>query len=377
MRRLLIPSIQKDLDSKLVILTGPRQSGKTTLSQMLYSDFDYFNYDNIKDQIKIKSQLWNRSQPLIIFDELHKMKNWKQWLKGIYDKEGSRPRILVTGSAKLNTYRKMGDSLAGRFFQYRLYPLDLKEAQSIFSPEESLSRLCQVGGFPEPFLNGTTAFYKRWKKSHLDIILRQDFLDLFAVRDIKSIEILIQLLKERVGSPVSYSNLARDLERDPNTIKRWLELLEEMYVIFRITPYSNKITRSILKEPKYYFYDVGQLTEYPAAQLENIVALALLKELHMLEDILGDNTSLYYLRTKDGKEIDFAVAINSNITHLIEVKTADDSPSKQFTHFSPAFENVIKVQLVKNLSAPFSTPTGIDIQPLASWLTNLDLKVKN
>ena len=308
MKRYLEKYILEDLKKKIVLLTGPRQTGKTTLSKMLITGFDYFNYDNSEDRLSLLQKSWDRSKNLIIFDELHKLKNWKSWLKGIYDTEGVPPTIIVTGSAKLDVYRKVGDSLAGRFFQFRLHPLDLKEINNILKPENlhaELDKLLNTGGFPEPFLNGRSRFYKRWKKSHLDIIIKQDLIDLENVQQITLIETLIQLLKKQVGSPVSYSSLARDLQCSDKTIKRWLTILENMYVIFRVPPFHKNIARSILKSPKFYFYDTGQVVGDSGAKLENLVACALLKEIHYLEDCHGEEKFLYYLKNKDGREVDF------------------------------------------------------------------------
>ena len=154
MERCLKNNILDDLEKKIVLLTGPRQSGKTTLSKMLSHNFDYLNFDNPEHRLGFMERSWDRSKDLIIFDELHKLKNWKSWLKGIYDTEGVPPRIIVTGSAKLDTYRKVGDSLAGRFFQFRLHPLDLKEIKKIENPDNLqavLDRLLEIGGFPEPY----------------------------------------------------------------------------------------------------------------------------------------------------------------------------------------------------------------------------------
>jgi uncharacterized protein len=181
MERYLTKYIQEDLDKKIILLTGPRQAGKTTLSKMLKNDFDYFNFDNPGDRLSLQQKSWDRSKALVIFDELHKLKNWKSWLKGVYDTEKRPPAVVVIGSAKLDTYRKVGDSLTGRFFQFRMHPLDLKEIQTLSASENlenELDKLLLCGGFPEPFLNGTTRFYNRWKKSHLDIILKQDLIDL-------------------------------------------------------------------------------------------------------------------------------------------------------------------------------------------------------
>ena len=373
MKRYLDNYIKESLNEKIVLLTGPRQTGKTTLSKQLYPTYDYFNYDAVEDRVQLRQKSWDRSKPLIIFDELHKMKEWKRWIKGVYDKEGLTPKIIVTGSAMLNTYKKVGDSLAGRYFQFQLFPLDLKEI-TLFYPEieiqEAFNRLWHCGGFPEPFLKNSETYYKRWRKSHLDIILRQDLLDIQSVRDIQSIETLVQLLKSRVGASVSYASLARDLERDINTIKRWLQLLENLFIIFRITPYHKNIARSLLKEPKYYFYDVAQV-EGDGAKLENIVALSLKKELHFLEDTEGSKNQLYYLRTKDGKEIDFLILIDNKPTHMIEVKMSDESPSAAFDHYRSILKHSKCIQLVRQCQREKTFPNGVEIRNLVSWLAGM------
>jgi predicted AAA+ superfamily ATPase len=374
MDRLLKEYIQKDLVEKIVLLSGPRQSGKTTLSKVISNDFEYFNYDLAEDRLILNEKSWRKNCDLVIFDELHKMKNWKSWVKGIYDTWGPNPKILVTGSAKLDIYRKMGDSLAGRFFQFRLHPLDIKELKNELNSEEAFDRLMKFGGFPEPCLKGEEVFYNRWKRSHLDIILRQDLLDIEEnMKNIKAIETLIELLRHRVGSPVSYNSLARDLQRDPKTIQRWIDILEELYVVFKITPYTKNIARSLLKEPKYYFYDTGQVIGNEAIKLENIVATALLKELHFVEDTFGYSTRLHYLRNKDGKELDFLIVINDIPGLMLEVKWGDDSPSKNFNYFSPYLHDIEKIQLVKNINREKSFPSGIHVLSAVNWLLNLDL----
>lgn len=373
MNRSLSPYIAKDLPRKIVLLTGPRQSGKTTLARMLVKDFDYFNYDLAEHRVALIKKNWRRDCALVIFDELHKMKNWKSWLKGFYDTRGPAPPMMVTGSARLDTARKMGDSLAGRFFQYRLHPLDLKESKALMKPEEALDRLMRFGGFPEPFLEGDEIFYNRWKKSHHDIILRQDILDLESVRSIAYLETLIELMRSRVGSPVSYNSLAGDLQRDPKTIKRWLELLERMYVIFRATPYHKNIARSLLKEPKYYFYDTGQVYGDAGIKLENVVACALLKELHFLEDTLGCSCVLNYLRDKEGREIDFLIMIDNRPVLMIEVKWAEESLSRNFAVFSKYLPHTPGVQLVGKIEREKSFESGIRILDAARWLTDLIL----
>jgi hypothetical protein len=379
MKRYLEEYIKKDLKKKIILLTGPRQTGKTTLAKMLKDNYDYFNYDNAEHRLSLIEKSWDRSKDLVIFDELHKLKNWKSWLKGIYDTEKIPPSIVVTGSAKLDTYKKVGDSLAGRFFQFRLHPLDLKEIKQTINPnnlEGELEKLLMIGGFPEPFLEGDETYYNRWKRSHLDIILKQDLIDLENVQQITSIETLIQLLKKRVGSPISYRSLAGDLQCSDKTVKRWLTILESMYVVFKVPPYHKNISRAILKSPKYYFYDTGQVSGEPGVKLENLVACSLLKEIHFLEDCLGEQWNLFYLRNKDGREIDFLITQNDQPVLMIEVKWRDSDRSRNFNFFGKHFDKLRKIQVVKELDREKTYPDETEIRKAQNWLAEVNL-VKN
>jgi predicted AAA+ superfamily ATPase len=369
MKRYLINAIKEDLYQKVTILTGPRQCGKTTLSKMLEPDYQYINYDLAEHRLLLREKSWDRQKALVIFDELHKMEHWKAWLKGIYDVEGIPPALLVTGSAKLNSFRKVGDSLAGRHFQYRLHPLDLKEALNFtdLNRQECFDRLMTVGGFPEPFLKGTQRFYSRWKRSHINMILREDLLTLTAVRDIQSIETLIELLRSRVGSPVSANSLARDLQKSPNTIQNWLKLLEDLYVIFRIRPFHRNIARAILKEPKFYFYDNAMVLGNKGVRLENLVACALLKEIHRVQDVDGEVYDLNYIRNKDGHEIDFLINRKNRPVKLIEVKWRDASLSPNFKKFL-VNEPLSRVQVTGELTQSKSFTGGERIEAAIDYL---------
>jgi len=290
----------------------------------------------------------------------------------VYDTEGLQPKILITGSAKLDTFKNVGDSLAGRYFKYRLYPLDLYEVCNVLgvNPEEAFNILINCSGFPEPFLKGEKNYYKRWCKTYTEIMLQQDLIDLTAVKEIKSITLLSMLLRERIGSGINYANLAKDLQVNPASIKNWIAILENMYMFFQITPYHHKIARSLLKEPKVYCYDIAAVKD-PAAQLENLVALSLLKYLNYLEDSQGHEVALHYCRTKDGKEIDFLVKVEQNI-YLIEVKTSETKISKNFAYFAKYFDNLKCIQLVKNLDREYSNQQGYQVCKLIDWLAKID-----
>ncbi len=372
MDREITAYIRKDMGKKIMLLSGPRQSGKTTIAKALVPGYDYFNYDDAGHRLALKEKSWDRSKPLIIFDELHKMQEWKTWLKAVYDVEGIPPSYVVTGSANMEMFRKVGDSLAGRFFSFRLHPLDVREASTIMEPREALARILRTGGFPEPFLENDQVFYARWKRSHLDVILRQDLLDLVTVSDIKAIETLIEMLRGRVCSPVSYANLANDLQKDPQTIKSWLTLLENMYVIFAVRPWHRNIARSILKEPKYYFYDTGQVKGDDGHRLENAVACAFHKRLDFLEDVMGQNRTLNYIRTKDGKELDFCIADDTGPTHIIEVKSGDADRSPAFDKFPELLKTAKAVQLVGKDTRRKTYPDGLLVENAADYLARFD-----
>lgn len=370
MQRLLQITIKNDLDQKIVLLSGPRQVGKTTLAKTLYPEnYEYFNIDNVQHRLLIDKQAWRRDCDLVIFDELHKIKKWKSWIKGVYDVEGVRPRLLVTGSARLDIYRKGGDSLAGRFYSFRLHPFSVSEVKKEYSADKALEIILQVGGFPEPFLNPKSA--KRWRSSHVDRILREDLPDLTSIRSIRSLEMLIELLRRSVGSTVSYESLSRDLQVSSPTVKEWIHLLEKLYIIFIVTPYSRNISRGLIKQPKIYFYDTGFVHEDEGARFENAVACALLKRLHFFEDTAGEKCTLHYLRDKEKHEVDFLTIRDGKPELMIETKlTNPDISSVKW--FSAFFSDKVKpLLLLKNLQRELQVE-GIPIKKAAPWLQTLE-----
>ncbi len=372
MKRTIEEQIKKDLDQKIVLLSGPRQVGKTTVSKAVFPDnFEYFNLDSSADRLIIKKEAWKKDVDLIIFDELHKMKNWKNWLKGIYDTQGVRPRIFVTGSSRLDTYCKGGDSLAGRFFYFRLHPFSVAEVKDVLAPDIALERILTVGGFPEPFLKDSTLAAKRWQKTHIDRIIKEDIFDIASRYNIRGIETLVELLRQSVGSPIAYDSLARDLEISPPTVKQWISVLESLFIIFTITPYSKNIARSLKKQPKVYFYDTGYIKDEPGARLENAVACALLKRLHYLEDIKGEKCSLNYLKDKQKREVDFLTVRDGQPEKLIEVKSSEID-AKNLRHFASVLPaSVESLLLVKDLDRE-QDQDRIKVRKVSNWLADLE-----
>jgi uncharacterized protein len=370
--RYLSKFIAADLDKKITLLSGPRQSGKTTLSKSLpFQNIEYLNFDEVGQRNKIIKMDWPRKADLLIFDELHKMGKWKSWIKGIYDTEGVRPRILVTGSARLDVFRKGSDSLAGRHFLYRMHPFSVAELRGTRDPDAILQGILERGGFPEPYLSGSDQVAKRWRMGHLDVIIRQDLLDLEQVRNIVGVETLIELLANRVGSPISFRNLAMDIQVTPQTVQRWVLLLERLFVIFIVRPYSKSLARSLLKEPKVYFYDTGRVHSEGGARLENTVACALLKRANFLTDTQGKKSELYYLRDREQREVDFLTVTENKPEYMIEVKTSDDVFSPSLRYFSERIGQAVAIQLVQKLNRASTNKFG-SVTNLATWLVNLE-----
>ncbi len=374
MKRYLEGAIKRDLSKKIVLLSGPRQVGKTTLSKQLFDSFAYLSFDAASDRSTIEKEEWPKNVDLVIFDELHKRKLWKSWIKGIFDTRGIPPALLVTGSARLDLLRKGGDSLAGRFFSHRLHPLTVREivAELGETPRAALDGLLAWGGFPEPYLGRSEEDARRWRRTHVDTIIRGDLLDLEAVRDIKSIEILVDLLRARVGSPTSAASLSRDLHVSIHTVQRWLAILESLSLIFAVRPYHRNVARSLLKEPKYYFYDIGDVEAGPGARLENAVAAALLREVQRLEDVSGRRAVLSYLRDKDGHEVDFLAVVDDRPVLMVEVKTGRESFARPLFKFRSALGGVRAVQAVQDLDRNRESG-GVEMLAVHDFLASLDL----
>jgi len=259
MQRYLVPYLLADLLKVMVFIGGPRQVGKTVLSQQLglqeFSQYEYFNYDVVERRRALLSKQWQRACPLIIFDELHKYPSWKNWIKGVYDSRPPEQQYLVTGSARLDVYRRGGDSLLGRYHYWSLHPFTLDELPSGVSSQEAYRRLLTVGGFPYPFLINDEREARRWRRERFERVIKEDIRDLELIRHIQLMELFVDALQGRVGHLVVLSNMAQDLQISPKTAKHWLQLIERMYLAFAVYPLTGHIARAIQKPPKVYFYD--------------------------------------------------------------------------------------------------------------------------
>ncbi len=355
--RYISEHVLRDLQKKMVFIGGPRQVGKTTLARHLlknrFNSGEYFNWDFDDDRQRIIKRRWRDDSDCLVFDELHKFPKWKSWLKGIYDVTEGRLPILVTGSARLDVYRRGGDSLLGRYHYWRLHPFTLDELPDGISPAEGFDRLMELGGFPEPFLSNDPTEARRWRRERLDRVIREDIRDLESIRNLQELSLFVDLLRSRVGGLITLSNLADDLKVSHKTVKNWLEILSRMYLLFVIFPYTGNLTRAIHKPPKVFFFDTGDVIGNRGAKFENLVAAGLLKRLHFLEDRYGYRYELRYLRDKEKREVDFVILKEGKLEELIEVKYSDEEPSRHLRYYREKLNPPRTTQLVATLKKPF------------------------
>lgn len=338
MKRYLEKDIQRDLREKMVFVGGPRQVGKTTLSfNLLHGDEThpaYLNWDDPKiHKALLKGEL-PADQSLIVFDEIHKYKHWRNLIKGFYDTQKSRRKFLITGSARLDYYRRGGDSLQGRYHYYRLHPLSLSEMTNKPSVQD-MQHLLEYGGFPEPFLKASKRHWKRWQKERNIRVVQEDLVYLEQIKEISQISLLLEILPERVGSPLSLNSLREDLSVSFQTADRWVSILENLYYCYRILPYGPSKIRATKKEKKLYLWDWSQCEER-GPRFENFVASQLLKYCHYQEDTQGDAFQLCFLRDVYKREIDFVILKNKKVLFAVECKTGEKDLSKHIRYFSEA-----------------------------------------
>lgn len=351
-------------DRQMLLYSGPRQVGKSTLGNALVrkaSPHLILNWDNEDNRRLILGgpkavaaalglDALSDQVPRVLFDEIHKFGRWKNYLKGFYDTYSAQARILVTGSSKLDVYKRGGDSLMGRYFLYRVHPLTLAEISrgGKSGRRDEMEALLQFGGFPEPFLKQSKSFSSRWARLRKEQLFREDIRDGSRIQEIAQMEVLAELLRAQAGQLVNYSNLSNKVGASVDTIRRWCATLESFYFCYFLRPWSKNVTRSLLKEPKVFLYD-WSLVEDPGARFENFVASHLLKATHFWTDSGEGDYALYFLRNKEKQEVDFAVIRDGKPWFLVEAKSSDRSLSPALESFHRQIKPAHSFQVVQSM----------------------------
>jgi uncharacterized protein len=382
--------IAEDLNSKMVFLGGPRQVGKTTVARALAENCRnpvYLNWDSRPHRQTIMRRQWVPESDLIILDEIHKYSKWKSLVKGMWDTRRPQERILITGSSRLDIFRRGGDSMQGRYHHYRLHPFSFAEIQNgilarapyrkdppeleFSPPSKGVDELLRFGGFPEPFLAGDERTWSRWQKERIDRVFREDIRDVENVRSMAQVELLADLIPHRVGSPASVLSLSADIEASPKTVKSWVELLCRNYYVFRVPPYHRNLARALKKESKLYLWDWSQVPD-PGARFENMVGAHLLKMAHFYEDAHGIRTELYYVRDLEKREVDFLVVWDRTPWLLVECKLTRERSLGTMRYMKERLKPKAAYVVTLNDSDDYlDRDTGIRIIPASRFLAAL------
>jgi predicted AAA+ superfamily ATPase len=367
-RRYLVPQVLDDLKEKMTFVAGPRQVGKTTLAKALPgAKAGYLSWDVAGD----RERILRRELPpgkLWLFDEIHKYRQWRGLLKGLFDSRRAGQRILVTGSARLDLYRYGGDSLQGRYHLLRLHPLSAAELK--LTRPAQLRDLLTLGGFPEPYLSGSEVAARRWSREYRNLLVREEIAGLERVSDLGSLELLALRLPELVGAPLSINALREDLQVAHKTLAGWVSVLERLYAVFRLAPFGAPRLRAVKKEQKHYHFD-WSLVPGEAARFENLVASHLLKWVHFEQDAKGRDLDLRYFRDTDGREVDFVVVEGRNPILFVEAKRGDQDVDRGLRYLHARFPKVDAWQISGTGTKDYVTPDGIRVAPALVFLRDL------
>lgn len=368
-------AVLEALEKKIVFVAGPRQVGKTTFSLSLLGSSAteqhpaYRNWDRPQVAKELRDGKLPSNQKLIVLDEIHKYARWRNLIKGFYDTEKSRHQFLVTGSARLDYYRKGGDSLVNRYRLFRLHPFSLMEMSKDPS-DQDLQDLLKFSGFPEPLFSRSESDWRIWQRDRVSRVVREDLRDLEQVREISLIEALVELLPSKVGSPLSIKSLREDLNVDHKTVERWVHALENLYLCFRIAPFGAPKVRAVKKEKKLYLWDWSMVPD-AGPRFENLVASQLLKYCHWIEDTEGRVMELRFLRDSMKREVDFVVIQDKKPIFAVECKTGDVAVSPALRYFSERTP-IPKYFQVHQRTADFSTGK-IRVLPFIQFCKEMDM----
>jgi hypothetical protein len=378
---------------QMALVSGPRQVGKTTTCRGLGTA--YLNWDNSDDRRVVLRGPKDVAQhvgldvlrerlPVVVFDELHKYSKWKGFLKGFYDVYGTRARIIVTGSSRLDIARRGGDSLMGRYFPFRMHPWSAGECARTAAPDSPLraplpiddadwAALNEHGGFPEPFLKRDVRFTRRWRALRQEQLTKGDLRDVARLQDIAAMETLAVVLAEQSGGQLVYSSLSRELGIAVDTVRRWVDLLGRMHYGFLVRPWFANVAKALRKEPKWFLRDWSGIEEV-GARAETMIACHLLKAVEGWTDLGLGQFELRYLRDKQKREVDFVVIRDRKPWFLVEAKTSDTQLSGALAHFQRQTGARHALQVVLNL--PFAKvdcfaraePTVVPVRTFLSQL---------
>lgn len=323
-----------------VALTGPRQSGKSTLLRERFPDYRYVSFDDLL----LREQATSDPNMLLdslgekgILDEIQYVPQLLSYVKMRIDAERDRRgRYILTGSQQFALTKGLGDSLAGRVGILNLLPFDIRErrrvpdlAEALETTEEAFVHACLRGAFPE-LCTHSEPDSRLWYASYLQTYLERDIRTLYDIGSLREFQQFLQLLAARCSQPLHMSALASEVGVAVTTIKRWVSVLEAGGIVYLLPPYYRNFGKRITKAPKVYFLDIGLVCYLTGVSTREILingplAGALFESFCVQETVkllthAGTPPRLYYLRTHNGLEVDLLIEGPGLCLHPVEIK---------------------------------------------------------
>lgn len=317
----------------VVTITGPRQSGKTTLCQHVFPDKKYVSLEDIDNRKYAMSDprgFLSEYSNGVIIDEVQKVPDLLSYIQGIVDKNQIKGEFILTGSSQFELSRSISQSLAGRTALLKLFPFSYVEIyNSAEYSAEWVNKVLYKGFYPRIHsddLDATEAM-----SAYVETYVERDVRQFYDVKDLNLFSTFIKLIAARTGQILNYSNIADDCGVTIPTIKNWVSILEQSYIIFLLQPYHSNMKKRLVKTPKVYFYDVGLCAYLNGAKQENHIGAlpnkGSLFENFVISEVLKMSAhnsfkdEFYFFRDKNKKEVDLLINKGLKI-YPYEIKSA-------------------------------------------------------
>ena len=319
---------------EVITITGPRQSGKTTLARSLFKKKDYVNLENPKERafaIEDPERFLNQYPNGLILDEVQRAPDLLSYIQVIVDEKKQKNMYILTGSQQFNLLKSINQSLAGRTAMISLLPYSLSELiKNYYKKTPSYDELILKGFYPK--LHEENIEPETFMRDYIQTYVERDLRELSELKNLHLFQKFLKLCAGRVGQILNYQNIGDDLGLSHNTIREWISIHEASYIIHLLPPFHANIKKQLIKSPKIYFYDTGlacylldientkQLSSHPLRGnlFENMVVSDLLKYRYNL----GKKHNLYFYRDSSKKEIDLIYKIAQH-TIPIEIKSGE------------------------------------------------------
>ena len=342
-------------DFQAIFISGPRQSGKTTLIKRLFPDYKYYNLETpIVRELANKDPLGILSESRLVLDEAQEVPLLFSYLLEQLDSDKSK-KVIIAGSQNLLLHHHIPQSLAGRVAVLELLPLTIKEVVRASSNREQLefSKLAVIGLYPPVYLKNSQEFSDMWYQSYIQTYIERDVRRLKNVKDLLRFQDFIKLLATQAGTLLNLSSISNQLGVSVTTLGDWLSVLEASYIVFRLRPYRSNIKKRVVKTPKVYFYDTGLLCHLLGIRsvedlnrsflygqiFENFIVANIIK----MYKHLASKRGIYFIRDKTGNEIDVLIEDGPDTFMAIEIKSGKT--------FNTQFVNsIVKYQDLLNFS---------------------------